>query len=153
MSSIPEVAMQAAKYFTTDKRDNGEEFIKINDDTPKWVREMVRVAHGDMFPNDWRYKAIVLDSISAAGYGDEFNVADRHEITDYLVNVTTHDLLTWVASRNDRSDYVNEAMREYPRGDDFDLIQALQMGQYAEYDEIFSSVLESLQKQLDGEVE
>ena len=67
MSSIPEVAMQAAKYFTTDKRDNGEEFIKINDDTPKWVREMVRVANGDMLPNDWRYKAIVLDSISAAG--------------------------------------------------------------------------------------
>ena len=143
--TISEAATEALSYFETKQRDNGESFVSLRDGHPEWVEDMVREAHGDMLPEDWRYKAIeeVITAISENEYEGEDDANDSaSEVCDSLVSVYTHELTQWLASSNARIGYLDEAVREAVKEDGASIL--LMQAQYREYMEVYSSVVQSL---------
>ena len=51
-------AQEAYDCFETAARPDGETFTRVRDGSPGWVGELVREAHGDFLPDDWRYGCI-----------------------------------------------------------------------------------------------
>jgi hypothetical protein len=148
--TITELAREAADYFETATRDNGEIFVRRRDDTPEWVQDLIQEAHGQFFPDDWRYQAIsrVLDEIADRDVetADEIRNDDA-EIADGLTDIYTGSLIQWLGSNLSRTGYVDDATEElgYPGS----IVQAMQYGQLAEYREIIESVAQSLESRLD----
>lgn len=138
-----------------DKDRNGETIVVIKDDAPQWVTDMARKAHGNMMPDDMRFKMIREVLSCMAGHveadtehdGVEFDLDHdvRHEVCDGLVDVYTSALTAWLGSHIERPGYCDEAIREYgsPDADD-DINKRISMGQFAEYEEIFGSIVDSI---------
>lgn len=131
--TVQNLAGEALSYFVTKHRDNGEAFWCLSDNRADWVHGLAMNAHGDMMPEDWRYKFIV-DVLNALDDGD----TDAPEPSIY-----THELTGWLHSRADRYAYVDEAVSEM--GGFSGLVEALQAGQAAEIREVFESVLDALE--------
>jgi len=134
--NVQDLAIEASKYFTTGERGNGETFYKTTDDCPQWVTELVRNAHGDFLPNDYRYRwiAYALDAFSQ--YEDGHNAIDEVQ-----PDVYNFDLLQWVSSNLYRMAYVDEAIQNGAQ----DLATALTWAQSDEIRETYQRVLESLE--------
>lgn len=110
---------------------------------------VARDAHGDMMPDDckWQYVADALALIS-----EQQESADLEDIgREIEPDVYNHDLLTWAASNLSRMGYVDEAVEEY--GWPGSLAQALMLGQKAEREEVYFSVLESLREIVQDEAD
>lgn len=144
--TIPTIESLAARYedwFEQHTRENGEKFWSTKDGRPEELMQLIRDAHGDMFPDDHRYEFIwhALVAISEDG-------ADASLEPD----IYTHDLTAWLHSRADRFGYCDEALED--QGGTFPgTIELLQLGQSAEKDEVLASVLGSLFEILDAETE
>jgi hypothetical protein len=82
--------------FIKDTRDNGEQFYRLTDDAPAWLRQAVQNAHHDDFPNDWIYEecAVAYDACEDHTLADE---DDLHDYADSRVDVYTKDLYQWQA--------------------------------------------------------
>jgi hypothetical protein len=130
----------------------------LRDGSPDWMRDLVMDAHRDgsmgfdgvpgmgmMFPDDWRYEFIVeaLDAIENASDRDLDNGDVRLEADIY-----THDLLTWLASRIDRTSYCDDAMNEGLVSINADMVARISAGQYTEKNEVFALVYGSLCTQM-----
>lgn len=55
--TLQELAGEAARWFETKTRDNGDVFVSLKDGHPEWLQELVWHAHeaGAMLPDDYRY--------------------------------------------------------------------------------------------------
>lgn len=138
--TIQELAKEASQYMTTDKRPDGSTFWKTADNCPEWVKDMIHDAHGDMMPDDYRYRWV--------GYALEaFQNYDNPEdaLDDISPDVYNYDLLQWCASNLHRMAYVDEAMENGARS----LSDALMWGQSDEMREVYSSVLAFLESSLE----
>lgn len=138
------VAEELYRALVTDTRTNGETFIKLVDGHPDWMTDVMHEAHGDMLPDDWRYKMIdeVLGDLLEY---DPDNWEDRSsEICDGLVDVYNSDRMKWLNSHHSRASYVDEARDEGLIGRDADLMDQLGSGQYREYEEILHSLVRSI---------
>ncbi|HUM44856.1 MAG TPA: hypothetical protein PKI14_18070, partial [Fervidobacterium sp.] len=64
--NVNELAREALEWFETGTRDSGEKFVKTKDGRPEWLTDLIFTAHGDMMPDDHRYKFIeeALDLIA-----------------------------------------------------------------------------------------
>jgi len=141
ITTIEAKAQEERNYFTTDKRANGEAFVKA-ENAPSWLQTIIREAHGDRMPSDWVYEVIenVLDAI-IENEGDEDNAREYSTEAD----IYNSDLLKWLSDSLYNAEYVNDAVREYGiNSNDFDLYQAIQNGQSRAKDEIFSTVYNGL---------
>lgn len=138
---LRELAGTAYDAFERSIRANGSEYTHRKDDAPGWVSAIVQDAHGDMFPDDWRYEAI-RDAFGAIhdSYTDDLDELG-HEFADGA-DIYNADLLAWVGSHGSRAGYVDEAVEEFGPARDF--YHSLQMGQYAERAEVFAAVLAGL---------
>jgi hypothetical protein len=139
--TVQSFAIVARSYFVQHERSEGDTIWTLHDDRPEWVRDLCHAAHdaGGMLPDDWRYQFIVeaLDAIE--GHDDEGEARDSIEADAY-----TSDLCRWLASRADRTGYVDDACEEW--GDDAPagIVDRIMMGQFMEKREVFDSVLASL---------
>ena len=99
-----------------------------------------------MFPEDWRYEQIrdALRAIRDGVDNDSGQVCDDFSEPD----IYTADLTAWLASRNDRYAYVDEAVEEWGL-QDADTLTRIGAGQSAERREVFASVLQSLADRLE----
>ena len=142
--TLESIAKDAGGYFEQRTRDNGEKFYCTVDNTPDWITDMVREAHGDKLPDNYIYNWAdsALDNI-ATGDMTEDNI---HEYIDSEVDVYTAGLTAWLHSRCDRVYYLTEALDDFEPKDGF---QALSMAQYAEIREVFNSVMGSIQARLE----
>ena len=138
--TIQELASYYSKMFIRDTRNNGTEYVKTIDERPEELAELIYKAHGDMLPDDWRYKFIeeALDQIAETEDEDDLGCPELEP------DICTYDLLQWLASRNDRYDYVDQATEEYGHGNS--LINDIMLGQIKEKEEVYFSVLSSLRK-------
>ncbi len=111
--------------------------------TPEWVRDMCHAAHegGSMLPDDTRYSYIV-DALEALSEKDEDEARDS--IRDG-VDIYNHDLYAWLASHGQRAGYVDQAQSDGLVAEDSDISARLSAGQCVEREEVFQSVLDSLQ--------
>lgn len=146
---IRELAGQAYDAMERATRDDGTEYVRKSDDAPEWVASIIQDAHGEMFPDDWRY-ACIREAFGAihdnTGHTDDLDET-VHEFADDA-DVYNSDLLTWVGSHATRAGYVDEARQEFGEARDF--YHSIQMGQYQERAEVYAAVLQGLR---DAEVE
>jgi hypothetical protein len=144
--TVNELAKEALEWFTTDVRDNGEEFVKTKDGRPDWLENLIFTAHDDMLPDDYRYK-FIEKSLQYISDQDEDADLDCPEIE---ADSYTSDLTKWLHSRNDRVCYLTEALETFGIKDGF---AALQLAQLREREEVFYSVLNSLRELCEEEQE
>ncbi len=111
---------QFSKAFTTRKRDDGDQFTTLDNDAPDWMTDVVREAHGDMLPDDWRYKMISECADALAERDPSDWQEEDFEICDGLVDVYHSELLDWLSSHNGRSAFIDEAREEGLIADDAD---------------------------------
>jgi len=137
--TVSELAKEALEWFETGTRDSGEEFVKTKDGRPEWLTNLIFTAHGDMVPDDHRYK-FIEDALQYISDQDEDADLDCPEIE---ADIYTSDLTKWLHSRNDRVCYLTEALEEYEIKDGF---QALYLAQLCERGEVYDSVLNSLRE-------
>lgn len=149
--TLAELANDVLAMFEWGTRTNGDRYWSRKDVmTDDWVAEMCRDAHGDMFPDDWRYM-FIHDTLVSLSEFDERTAEewdeDMHEAVDGAVDVYNSELCKWLESHACRSSYVDDATAEMGQPDS--VMQSLQMGQYVERREVFSSVLHSLAEHLE----
>ena len=143
---LRDLAQTAYDSMVSDERADGSRYARLGDDAPGWVAAIVRDAHGDMLPDDWRHECIhdafgrIADS--TADTADELDELG-HEFADDA-DIYNADLLAWVGSSTLRGAFVDEATREY--GEPRDFYHGLQMGQYAERAEVYAAVLQGLRE-------
>lgn len=152
--TISALAGSAYDEFTTITRDSGETIYAVKDSAPEWIGDMCRAAHGDMFPDDWRYDCIhsALGHISDTGADDTDDLDDAgHEFADSHVDVYNAARLEWLSSNLTRAGYCDEAEQEvgYPGIAEGGIFQMIGLGQYAESLEVFESVRQSLAERMD----
>ncbi len=143
------LAAEAAAFFETRQRDDGAAFITTRGDSPVWLDDLVRDAHGDFLPDDWRYSAIrdALDFIAEREPDDDDDAQDlAGEFADETVDTYTGARLAWLASNLRRIAYVDDAREKY--GADGGIAEQIGMGQYAEAYDVYSSVVSSLATRL-----
>lgn len=136
-------------YDSFQQIERGDETITVKKPgAPAWVDDLVREAHGDMFPDDWRYDTIqsACGAIHDASEGADITEVGA-EFADSTVDVYTTARYEWLASNLHRQSYVDDAAAEF--GPSEDICQAVGMGQYQEANEIFYSVAGSLGDRLE----
>jgi len=146
-------AMELAAGFMTAKRDNGESFIKTVDGAADWIGDAAQSAHGDMMPDDTRYRMIgdIADAIGEAlRYNADADLDDeRGEIVDDVPSVYHGARFAWLASHNNRADYCDQAREEGRIADDASLSDRIAAGWCEEADEIYGALLEALNDRAD----
>lgn len=135
--TVNELAREALEWFESGTRDSGEKFVKTKYGRPDWLGNLIFAAHGDMMPDDYRYKFIeeALDLIA--------NQDIDLDCPEIEADIYTSDLTKWLHSRNDRVYYLTEALETFGMKDGF---QALQSAQIIEKEEVYWSVLENLRE-------
>lgn len=144
---IAALAGEAYDAFEHKTRDNGDAFTCLKDDAPEWVHDLVREAHGDMFPDDWRYAAIrsALGAIHDAEPSDLDDYAS--EWADSNVDTYNGSRAHWLASNLSRAGYVDEAVEDFGHHE-YGVYGDIGLGQYRESEEIFQSIAQSLTERM-----
>lgn len=138
-ATITELAAEAAEWFET---RGGREFLK--EGRPEWVYELVREAHGDFFPDDWRY-ACTAAALEAIRDADASELDDAGaSFADDQVDTYTAGRFEWLSSHLQRAGYVDEAVDELGAPNPDGIVERIALGQYAEALEVFGLVLAEL---------
>jgi hypothetical protein len=146
--TIQEAAAALFAAFVSAKRDNGDTFYKLADGSPEWMTDAVRAAHGDMMPDDWRYRFIREVASAVSEVADDEDLDDaRHEAVDAIVDVYNARLAAWLGSHSARLGYCDEAMEEYGAAIALDggIAKLMQLGQYREIDEVWGQLVAALE--------
>ncbi len=80
------------------ERPDGTTYYTLLDGAPEWMRDLCREAHGDMMPDDTRYRMIreaaqILTEHDACHWDDSIG-----EMADSIVDIYTSSLARWMAS-------------------------------------------------------
>jgi hypothetical protein len=147
LSTLAQEAYDCFEYREHAEAAGGGRHAHVKEGSPDWVTDLVREAHGDMMPDNWRYDAIVnaLERISDSDAETERDLEDLdHEYCDAQVDVYTSARHEWLASSLSRSGYCDDAVSEGLVGPDTDLTDRIGIGQYMEAREVWGSVVRSL---------
>lgn len=151
--TLAAIVSSFAVALISDKRDDGQSFIRLANGSPQWMNDAVRAAHNDMLPNDVRYSMISECADKLSDYlgedEEDFDNVETGEIADSLVDIYNSDRLQWLSSSLYRADYCDDAQNEGLVSDDASLFDRVGMGQYIEYQEILFSLVNSLQSVYD----
>lgn len=139
-----ELAHKLSRAFETATRPTGERYVRLKDGSPEWMTHVIREAHREMLPDDWRYACVAAAAEAIAEADDPAD--NEHEFADGYVDVYNADLFDWLASHHSRQGYVDEAADELGAAVDLGVVERIGLGQYAEAREVFGLVLRSLQK-------
>ena len=139
------VARQMAGRFTTRTRDDGTRYVCLTDAAEEWMRDVVREAHGDMLPDDWRYDAIA-SAVEFIAENEDYDDR-RDEWADGMVDVYDSALVEWYASHAARAGYVMAARDEW-QDPDASVSEWFQRGQFFELCEVFELVERALDERV-----
>jgi len=122
----------------TDKRENGEEFIKFREGVFEQIKDI-------LFKGDFEIDDFYYETISEAFYNiawwleeEENNQLEDFEVFEYAeADIYTADLYKWLMCKNSEY-YCDEALREYQP---LDFIQLLQYAQSSHKQEIYGIAL------------
>lgn len=136
--TVRELASKYLRYFVQKKRDK-ESFWTIKETAPEELMDLVRTAHGDFLPDDWRYE-FIRDSLIA--------ISEADDLEDIVAepDVYTSELLDWLSSDIRRPGYVDTATSEFGTPEPFDTTKAIALGQMYEKEEVLHLVLSELEE-------
>ena len=141
--TVQELASEAYACFETAKRPDGAEYVRVKDETPDWVSELVYKAHGgDFLPDDWRY-ATIRSALAFIGDDATEPEDEAGDFADTQANAYTGELIAWLGSNLRRVGYVDDARQEYG-GDFTSVLDEIAAGQYTEAREVYELVLDAL---------
>jgi hypothetical protein len=135
---IIKLADEAAKMMVNGTRKDGTTFVKFNDNRPDWMQDLAHTAHGDMMPDDFRYRFISesLELISDASEDEDLDDLGNDEIQPDVYN---SDRLAWLSSNLNRAEYCNELLSGAS-----DIFEVIGDGQLYEKHEVYCLVLKFL---------
>ena len=138
--TIRQLANQSLEMLETKVRTNGDNYVCFKDDRPQWMQDLAFRAHnnGAMLPNDYRYEFIESALTAIANHDGIEDIRNSIEADIY-----TSDLTAWLNSRNDRYQYVDNAIEDYGKG--ASVMDDIRMGQYVERLEVFDAVANFLE--------
>lgn len=141
---IQDIARQMADALIEDTRNDGSTFVHLRHKSPEWTTEAAHAAHGDMLPEDTRYRMIreVCEAIADADDGD----IEVYEVVAPLVDVYNAKLTAWLASSIHRIGYVDEALEEMGV---MNFTSVLMLAQQKEYEEIGFALLSAFETRAD----
>lgn len=131
------LAGEALAYFEHRRRHDGTEYWAVEKGAPEWVYTLVWKAHGEIFPEDFRY-LFIIEALEALAENPE-------GAGDFLEpDVYTSELIKWLdAHPGYRARLVDEAVNEFGWES---LFKALQAGQLMEKEEVLGIVRAFLEK-------
>ena len=138
--TIQDAAAALYAALETGARADGATYFFLKSSSPDWTINAARAAHGDMFPDDYKY-SVIHDA--AEWLSDENNDPDDTDEFSNDVDVYSSDLLKWLSSHRSRVAMVEEAIGELGWPGSID--QACMMGQVAERRDIIESLVNSLE--------
>lgn len=138
---IDELARYAREFFETGTRPDGESFWTLTDRYPTWVHDMAQEAHGEMFPDDYKYEYVVdvLDSLEDGTHPDEPALEP---------DVYNTDRLKWLSSHLERAGFVDEAVENFGHSDQ-GVLGDIGFGQLYEKEQVWGTVVQQLRERLD----
>ena len=108
-SSFQVRALDLARAFQEQTRDNKSTFYYIPEGKPPWMLEAVRSAHHDEFPNDWRFSMCRQLAYSIESYATPEEARDGAvDIASDAADIYTAKVLAWYAERPGRLDYADQ---------------------------------------------
>lgn len=138
-TTISTLAAEAAKWFETAERKEGETYLRRKDGAPEWVSEMVRKAHGSMLPDDWRYDFIVQALCALEADGEDATLE---------ADIYNHELQDWFGSHSDRVAFTDQALEDGLASAESGIMSIISMGQYLEKSEVLGIVRDFLEARL-----
>ena len=143
MTTTNTIATLAAEANTFLYRDSETDRVLKKDGTPAWVVELCRTAHGELFPDDWRYEFIqdALNWLEEDGNDPDDYTADLDSLYPY-----TADRLKWLGTGY-RMGYCDDALAEMGKPDSMNSLIA--WGMAAELEEVFHLVRAALESRLE----
>ena len=137
--TIKQAAKEMLDNLERKKRSNGDDYI-CNKESIAWQEEIIHAAHGDKLPDDYTYQFIyeALCAIVDAADGEEDDAIYAIEPDIY-----TSGLTAWLASRNDRLEYLTQAIEEGAKDN------ALAWAQSIEIREVAEAVLNGIRKYIE----
>lgn len=105
-TTVQTLSADAAAWFELRSRDNGETYYTLKDGRPDWLGEAVRIAHGEMWPDDYVYSMVYHACQWFADNG--VDGGDLSEFANGEPSVYTADLYQWAQSHGIRQAMVNE---------------------------------------------
>ena len=138
--SIRECARIMVNAMVHKTHENGEEFVSVREEISENLKtvlqEIIRRAHGDMLPDNFKYKMIFEVSSNLR----DLDMRDFEEFQpEELADVYTHQLTAWLASHTARTEYANESLdMAGPGAPMFDILLT---AQGLEYREVFEKLV------------
>lgn len=107
-------ALNFARAFKEQARDDSSHFFILPESAPAWMMEAVRTAHDEELPNDWRFSMVrsIAYAISECESIDNAR-DDAMEIADRLADIYTGKLLNWYAELPSRLDYCDQYREQF----------------------------------------
>lgn len=136
-TTIQTLAADTRAHFVQKTRPDGTTFYSFDHEaSPAWLIDVVREIHGEMMPDDHKYRFVVeaLDALAECDEPDEADV----EADSY-----TSELCAWLGSHGDRPSYCDEALEEFGGGFN-GTTQLLAWGQYREKREVLDGIRSAL---------
>lgn len=154
-----QVADEWVKMFEQRQKDDGDEIWSLRDGAAggDWesehpLRAAIREAHGNMPPDDHKYRFVVESLYAIVDHdGDIESARDSIEADIYDA-----DLLKWLSSHVERAGYVDEYVKEYTLGLDgseFSTMRVIQCGQWLEKTEVFDIVARYVEDEAEARLE
>ena len=145
-----------SECLTTETRQDSSTYIALNE-SPKWdsIREeltsIVRAAHFNEMPNDWRFQTVdsiattLADMPDSADWSVQNFQEESHEVADSLVDVYTSDLLAWVSENIRRHQWDDEGIAQPTT----DIVELIKLRQFEEIESMVHAVLNQVESLLD----
>lgn len=149
-TDLYKLAGEAYDAFRLTDPDRGErpDIIILRGDAPEWVHDLAREAHGDLFPDDWRY-ASIRSALGAIHDSEPDNLDEyAHEWADRNVDTYNGSRTAWLASNLSRAGYCDDATDEF--GPAESIFDAIGRGQYMESLELYAAVAQALRDRADA---
>lgn len=131
---LQERAASLSSFLTLNTREGERRIVVKTDDAPEWVADLIRVVHGDLFPDDWTYQAI-RDAAAA--------IEEDGEDAAIEPDIYTSDLLAWLKDYPGAADFCDQAREEY--GFSGGIIEQIGYGQSLALREIVAAVIAQLE--------
>lgn len=102
-------ALNFARAFSEQTRDDSSHFFILPESASEWMRDALRSAHDEELPNDWRFGMVRSIAYAIAECESIENAReDAMEIADRLADIYTGRLLNWYAEMPSRLDYCDQ---------------------------------------------
>lgn len=137
--------MDYTKYFERVRRSNGIKFVKLTNDAPENLRDLINTIHKEHFcncmPNDWIYRIVkeAFDDLAS----------DSLEDINIEADIYNHYLAHWFYNNCNQyaHEYCNEWLEEFGNGCKLDMIEIIRNGQEMAKERIYCEVNDFIQQQ------